>query len=137
MHPLAARRSIRAGLPVDLCVATAERLPLEPGSFDCVVCTFTLCSVIDPAAALAEVRRVLRPGGQLLFAEHGLAPDASMARWQHRLEPYWSRVAGGCHSPRDVPLLLRQAGFRAQVESGYFTHPKVLSYGFWGRASAV
>jgi SAM-dependent methyltransferase len=137
MHPLATRRSLRAGLPVDLRAATAERLPLDSASFDCVVCTFTLCSVGDPAAALAEMRRVLRPGGQLLFAEHGLAPDASVSRWQHRVEPYWSRIAGGCHLTRDVPLLLRDAGFRADMESGYFSRPKLLSYGYWGRASTA
>jgi SAM-dependent methyltransferase len=137
MHPLATRRSLQAGVPVDLRAATAERLPFDAASFDCVVCTFTLCSVSDPAATLAEMRRVLRPGGQLLFAEHGLAPDASVARWQHRLDPYWSRIAGGCHLTREVPLLLHDAGFRADVESGYFSRPRFLSYGFWGRAAAA
>lgn len=137
MHPLAQRRSRRAGLAVDLRTATAERLPLEAASFDTVVCTFTLCSVQDPAAALAEMRRVLRPGGQLLFAEHGLAPDASVARWQRRLEPAWSRLAGGCHLTRDVPLLLRDAGFRADIDRGYFARPHFAGYGYWGRASAA
>jgi SAM-dependent methyltransferase len=136
MHPLAQRRSRRAGLDVDLRAAAAERLPFEAASFDCVVCTFTLCSVRDPAAALAEMRRVLRPGGHLLFAEHGLAPDAPVAAWQRRLEPVWTRIAGGCHLTRDVPLLLRDAGFHADLERGYFSRPKVLGYGFWGRAQA-
>ena len=135
MHPLALRRSRRAGLPVELRTAAAEQLPLDTASFDCVVCTFTLCSVRDPAAALSEMRRVLRPGGRLLFAEHGLAPDASVARWQHRLEPAWSRLAGGCHLTRDVPLLLRDAGFRAEMERGYFARPRFAAYGFWGRAT--
>jgi ubiquinone/menaquinone biosynthesis C-methylase UbiE len=137
MHPLAARRSARAGLPVDLRASAAEQLAFDSGSFDCVVCTFTLCSVRDPAAALSEMRRVLRPGGQLLFAEHGLAPDASVARWQRRLEPAWSRIAGGCHLTRDVPLLLRDAGLRFELERGYFASPKFAGYGFWGRASAM
>jgi len=101
------------------------------------VCTYTLCSVSDPMAALAEMRRVLRPGGRLLFAEHGLAPDADVARWQYRLEPYWSRIAGGCHLTRDVPLLLRDAGFRSDPERAYIARPKALSYNYWGEAAAA
>ena len=137
MHSLAQRRSRRAGLPVDLRQLTAERLPLDSASFDCVVCTYTLCSVSDPMAALAEMRRVLRPGGRLLFAEHGLAPDANVARWQYKLEPYWSRIAGGCHLTRDVPLLLRDAGFHSNPERAYIARPKALGYNFWGEATAA
>ena len=134
MHRLARRRSERAGVPVQLLTLSAERLPLESASFDCVVCTYTLCSVQDPVGALAEMRRVLRPGGTLLFAEHGLAPDASVLRWQHWIEPWWSPLAGGCHLTRDVPLLLREAGFRAEVDAAYIAGPKALSFNYWGRA---
>lgn len=136
MHRLARRRSERAGLPVELLPLSADRLPLASASFDCVVCTFTLCTVPDPPAALAEMRRVLRPGGTLLLAEHGLAPEPQVARWQHRLEPYWSRIAGGCHLTRDVPRLLDDAGFNASLDSAYFARPRVLGYGYWGRATA-
>lgn len=136
MHVLARRRSRAAGLPVALRTLSAERLPLDAASFDCVVCTYTLCSVDDPAAALAEVRRVLRPGGRLLFAEHGLAPDAPVARMQARLEPAWRRIAGGCHLTRDMPALLKDAGFHAHVESAYVAWPKTLAYNFWGEATA-
>jgi ubiquinone/menaquinone biosynthesis C-methylase UbiE len=137
MHRLARRRSERVGLPVDLRQLTAERLPLDAASFDCVVCTYTLCSVGDPAAALGEMRRVLRPGGRLLFAEHGLAPDAGVARWQTKLEPFWSRIAGGCHLTRDVPLLLRDAGFRTDPDRAYIARPRALGYNFWGEATAT
>lgn len=137
MHRLARRRSERAGLPVELHALSADRLPLASASFDCVVCTFTLCTVPDPLAALAEMRRVLRPAGTLLLAEHGLAPQPRVARWQQRLEPAWSRVAGGCHLTRDVPRLLAEAGFNAQVESGYFARPRVLGYGYWGSATVA
>lgn len=137
MHRLARRRSQRAGLPVELHSLSAERLPLESSSFDCVVCTYTLCTVADPAAALGEMRRVLRPGGKLLFVEHGRAPDAAVVRWQYRLEPYWSRIAGGCHLTRNVPLLLRDAGFESDMEEAYVAWPKLLSYQFWGRARAA
>ena len=136
LHALALRRSQRAGVPVELQALSAERLPLESSTFDCVVCTYTLCTVTDPLAALGEMRRVLKPGGKLLFAEHGLAPDARVARWQHRLEPIWSRVAGGCHLTRDVPKLLDAAGFRFNVETAYVTRPRALSYNFWGEATA-
>lgn len=136
MHALAQRRSRRLGLPVELVQVAAERLPLEAASVDCVVCTYTLCTVPDPAAALAEMRRVLRPGGRLLFSEHGLAPDARVARWQARIEPWWSRIAGGCHLTRDVPLLLKDAGFRAELETGYVAWPRALGYNFWGEARA-
>ncbi|MEW6704501.1 MAG: class I SAM-dependent methyltransferase [Pseudomonadota bacterium] len=137
MHRLAQRRSLRAGLPVDLRTLSADALPLESASFDCVVCTYTLCSVSDPGAALAEMRRVLRPGGKLLFAEHGLAPDAPVAKWQARLEPYWSKIAGGCHLTRNVPRLLRDAGFGASVQAAYITRPKTLAYNFWGVATVA
>jgi SAM-dependent methyltransferase len=136
LHPLARRRSSRAGIPVQLEALAAERLPFAAASFDCVVCTYTLCTVPDPAAALAEMRRVLRPGGKLLFAEHGLAPEPSVARWQRRVEPWWTRVAGGCHLTRDVPLLLRDAGFRASIDAQYVARPKILAYTFWGEATA-
>ena len=134
MHRLAQRRSQKAGIDVELVGLSAERLPLPDDSFDTVVCTYTLCSIPDPAAALHEVRRVLKPGGQFLFCEHGRAPDASLAQWQQRIEPLWKPLAGGCHLTRDVPLLLRDAGLSAQVEQGYIGGPRVLTYHFWGQA---
>lgn len=88
-----------------------QRLPLEDASVDSVLCTFTLCTIPDPAAALAEIRRVLRPGAGFGFAEHGLSPDAGVARWQRRLDGLEQRLAGGCHLVRDAPALLRAAGF--------------------------
>ncbi len=134
MHALAQRRGARAGLAVELHALSAERLPFDAGAFDCVVCTYTLCSVPDPALALREVLRVLAPAGRLLFAEHGLAPDAAVARWQRRIEPWWGRCAGGCHLSRDVPGLLREAGFAARIEQGYVARPHTLAYNFWGEA---
>ena len=102
------------GLQLALREGRAEALPYKDRRFDTVVCTFTLCSVQDVGAALAEARRVLRPGGRLLFCEHGLAPERRMARWQRRLEPAWSAMAGGCRLTRDVPAELRAAGFRIE-----------------------
>jgi len=136
MHALARRRSRRAGIPVELLQISAEALPIESASIDCVVCTYTLCSIPDPLAALREIRRVLRPGGRFLFAEHGLAPDAVVAKWQSRIEPYWANIAGGCHLTRDVPALLREAGFSVKSEAAYIAWPKALAYNFWGEATA-
>lgn len=137
MHALARKRSQRLGLPVELLRLSAEEVPVESGSFDTVICTYTLCSLSSPEQALREMRRVLRPGGKLLFAEHGLAPDKPVAKWQARLEPYWSRIAGGCHLTRDVPRLLAEAGFSADMEAGYVAWPRSLAYNFVGTASAA
>ena len=134
MHPLAQRRSDKAGIAVELVGLSAERLPLPDDSFDTVVCTYTLCSIPDPAAALHEVRRVLKPGGQFLFCEHGRSPDPAVARWQDRIQPCWMPLTGGCHLDRDVPALLRDAGLLAKLEQGYISGPRVLAYNYWGQA---
>ncbi len=97
--------------PVEVVLATAECLPLADEMADTVVSILTLCSVADPAAALAEVRRVLRPDGQLLFAEHGLADDPAVARWQHRLNPVQKILACGCHLDRPVAATIARSGF--------------------------
>ena len=99
------------GLAVEIIAGEAERLPFADASFDTVLCTFTLCSVRSPAAALAEARRVLRPDGRFLFCEHGAAPDPGVSRWQRRLEPVWKRLAGGCHLTRPVTAAIEAAGF--------------------------
>lgn len=105
----AARVARHAPLPVQLLRAGAEAIPLRDGCIDSVVMTWTLCSVADQRASLAEIRRVLRPGGLLLFVEHGLAPDARVAAWQRRLDPLWWRIS--CHLDTPVERLLETAGF--------------------------
>jgi ubiquinone/menaquinone biosynthesis C-methylase UbiE len=137
MHPRARRRSRQAGIEVELVGLSAERIPYDDASFDTVLVTYSLCTIADPAAALREMRRVLEPGGRLLFCEHGLAPDASVRRWQQRLTPLWSRLAGGCHLDRDVPSLLQQAGFRpCDLRQAYLPGPRALTYHYWGTATA-
>jgi ubiquinone/menaquinone biosynthesis C-methylase UbiE len=136
MHRLARRRIERAGLQVELVGLSAQSLPLPDRSFDSVVCTYTLCTIPDPLAALAEMRRVLMPGGRLLFSEHGLAPDESVRRWQARLQPLWGRFSGGCRLSQDVPALLKAAGFDPVVQSRYLPGPRFLSFHYWGQAQA-
>lgn len=124
------------GLTVKVEDGSAEALPFADGSFDCVVCTFTLCSVHTPAAALAEARRVLRPAGRFLYCEHGLAPDPDVARWQRRVEPVWKRIAGGCHLTRPVTSAIEAAGFKVtRRESMYVPGtPRIAGWNEWGEA---
>ena len=118
---------------------TAEALPFEDKSFDTVVCTFTLCSVHTPAAALAEARRVLNPQGRLLYCEHGLAPDPGLAKWQRRIEPVWKAVAGGCHLTRPIGSAIAAAGFAIKdTDSMYVPKtPKIAAWNEWGSAIPV
>lgn len=127
------------GLKVEVRKGTAEALPFDNASFDCVVCTFTLCSVQSPMASLAEAKRVLKPGGRFLFCEHGLAPDAGVAVWQERIEPVWKAVAGGCHLTRPITASVTAAGFAdVASESMYLPGtPRVLGWSEWGEARAA
>jgi ubiquinone/menaquinone biosynthesis C-methylase UbiE len=127
------------GLKVSVREGTAESLPFDGGSFDAVVCTFTLCSVHSPAAALAEAKRVLKSGGRLLFCEHGLAPDEGVAKWQRRIEPVWKAIAGGCHLTRPVTASIRAAGFSvAEPQSMYLPGaPRIAGWNEWGTALAA
>ncbi len=134
--------ALAAPRPANLQVAvedgTAEALPFPDASFDTVVCTFTLCSVHTPAAALAEARRVLKPGGRFLFCEHGLAPDPGVAKWQRRVEPVWKRIAGGCHLTRPIASAIAEAGFSLDwTETMYVPRtPRIAGWNEWGAALA-
>jgi ubiquinone/menaquinone biosynthesis C-methylase UbiE len=135
MHRLARKRMARAGLEVDIVGLSAEKLPLPDASFDTVVMTYTLCSIPDPVPAVREMRRVLKPGGKLLFCEHGVAPDAGVRRWQHRLNPIWGRIGGGCHLDRDIPALLREGGFALpDLQTMYLPGPRFATFNYWGHA---
>ena len=137
MRRLAGPRARGLPFPVEFLDAPAERIPLDDRSVDTVVLTYTLCSVTDPAVALREMMRVLRPGGQLLFCEHGAAPDPAVRRWQDRLTPVWTRFAGGCHLNRDVPSLVRAAGFEpTDLDAGYMPGWRPGGYTYRGRAVA-
>jgi ubiquinone/menaquinone biosynthesis C-methylase UbiE len=114
----------------------AESLPFPDSSFDTVVSTFTLCSVADPRQVLDEARRVLKPGGRLLFLEHGLSPDADVERWQRRIEPFWKPIAGGCHLTRPVTESVTGAGFEVRQRHGAYMDksPRFAGWVEWGEA---
>ncbi len=123
---LSAGRRTRSSLPVERVGLDGQRLAAEDAAYDAVLSTFTLCTIPDVETALAEVRRVLRPGGELHVLEHGLAPDPKVAAWQHRLDGLQGRVAAGCHLTRDVPRLVEEAGFTVErLDRAYLPGPGV------------
>jgi ubiquinone/menaquinone biosynthesis C-methylase UbiE len=136
---LGRERQGRAPVPLGIIQAPAEALPLADNSVDTAVITYTLCSVEDPAQALREVRRVLRPGGRVLFLEHGLSRDAGVATWQHRLNPIWRRLAVGCNLTRPVQKLLDEAGFAIRTIEHYYLDgaPKPMGFLCQGVAEAA
>lgn len=131
-----ARPAVEASdLEVEFIDLPGEEIPLESQSVDTVLVTFTLCTIPDAVTALEGMRRVLKPGGTLLFCEHGRAPDANVRRWQDRFNPAWRLVAGGCNMNRDIPDLLAAGGFRVESdERMYIPGPKMLCYNYWGSA---
>jgi ubiquinone/menaquinone biosynthesis C-methylase UbiE len=131
-----ARRASRSdSRSVELIEGSAESVPLEDASADTVVTTWTLCSIPDAPRALRDMRRVLRPGGRLLFVEHGRAPDPKVVWWQDRLTPVWKRVGGGCHLNRAIGTLIEDAGFQLdRLETGYMRGPKPMTFMYEGSA---
>ena len=123
------------GMPVSFLEASAEAIPLDKHSVDTIVTTWTLCSIPQAATALADMRRVLRPGGKLLFVEHGLAPDEGVRRWQDRLTPVWRCISGGCHLNRPIRSMIEGAGFHLdRIETGYMPGPKSMTFMYEGSA---
>lgn len=135
---MARARAADVSCPVELLQQTAEQISLPDRSIDTVVVTWSLCSIPNPAAALSEMRRVLRPDGALIFVEHGLSPDAKVRSWQNRLTPLWRRVAGGCHLNRNMDDLIRSAGFSiATLDTEYIPGPRPMTYTYVGVGTPV
>ena len=121
---------------VEFVSAGGEQIPLDSESFDTALMTFTLCTIPDAERALREIARVLKQGGQLLFCEHGAAPDAGVRRWQNRINPLWRRLAGGCHLNRDIPGLIRRGGFEiTRMDTMYIPGWRPASFNYWGAAA--
>ena len=136
MIRLAERQRRRTKLDVEFLDLLGERIPLEEGAVDTVVSTFTLCTIPGVIEAIRGIGRVLRPGGKLIFFEHGLSPDIKVRRWQERSEPIPHWLFEGCHVTRDIPSLISQGGFQIdQMETAYVAKfPKSWTYCFWGTA---
>ena len=119
-----------------LIEGSAESIPLDRASIDTNLVTWTLCSIPDLSTALSEMHRVLKPGGQLLLVEHGLAPDEKVRTWQHRLTPLWKGLAGGCHLDRPIADVVASAGFRMKhLQTGYMEGPKPMTFMYEGVAA--
>jgi ubiquinone/menaquinone biosynthesis C-methylase UbiE len=124
-----------SNLDVEFIDLPGEEIPLEEDSVDTVLVTYTLCTIPDAIAALEGMRRVLKPGGRLLYCEHGVAPDENVRRWQDRLNPTWSQFTGGCNMNRDILDLITKSGFEiTNDEQMYIPGARMLSYNFWGSA---
>lgn len=133
---LARQRVESVSFEVEYLEASAEEIPLEDNSVDTVLTTFALCTIPNPLAALGEIRRVLRSGGEFVFCEHGLADDESLRQWQHRLQPIWGRLAGGCHLNRAIPELIASGGFEIHdLQTRMLPGPKPLRFTYWGTAT--
>ena len=133
---LARQRLAETHLAVEVMPASAEQIPMPDATFDTVVSTWTLCSVPNVYRALAELRRVLKPRGKLLFIEHGASPEPAVRRWQRRLEPAWKLIGGGCHLSRRADALVAAAGFRIdELETSYLPGPRIATFTYRGVAA--
>ncbi len=136
MIRMAEQQRRRTGLDVEFLDLPGERIPLEDGSVDTVVSTFTLCTIPGVVEAIRGVRRVLKPDGKFIFFEHGLSPDPRVRRWQKWSEPLFRLAFEGCHVTRDIPSLIREGGFKIeQIDTAYLApFPKSGSHCWWGTA---
>lgn len=135
MRQRASKNVSKSPLEVRWLDLPSEAIPLEDNSVDTVLLTYTLCTIPDWHRALGEMRRVLKPGGQLIFSEHGRAPDTTVQKWQDRLNPYWRRAFGGCNLNRAIPELIEESGFSIQsLQTGYIFSLKLASFNYWGVA---
>jgi ubiquinone/menaquinone biosynthesis C-methylase UbiE len=135
MRKMAEKRARDIQCEVEFIVLSGEKIPLESNSVNTVLVTYTLCTIPNAVQALSEMRRVLMPDGELIFCEHGLAPDKDVRRWQHRINPIWKKMGGGCNLNRPVPDLIEQAGFKINtLDTMYIPGWKPASFNYWGSA---
>ena len=139
LQQMARKRATKTPFKVEFLAQSAEKsLPLDAGSIDTVVFTWTLCSIPNAAQALDQAKRVLKPDGRMIFLEHGRAPDRGVAVWQDRITPIWRRIGGGCHLNRGIDSLIKEAGFRiTELKKGYLPGPRPMTYTYEGVAQPV
>ena len=137
LNNMAKKVAADKSLEVDFILGSAEAIPLPDNHVDSVLVTYTMCTIPDALTANKEMLRVLKPGGKMIFCEHGLAPDAKVSKWQSRIDPLWGKIAGGCHLNRDIPELIRSAGFQIQTMDEMYlpSTPKFAGYNYWGVAT--
>jgi ubiquinone/menaquinone biosynthesis C-methylase UbiE len=135
MRKMAEKRAIDIQFEVEFIGLSGDEIPLESNSVNTVLVTYTLCTIPDVVQALSEMSRVLMPIGELIFCEHGLAPDEDVHRWQNRMNPIWKRMGGGCNLNRPIPNLIEQGGFKINnIETMYIPGWKPASFNYWGSA---
>ena len=135
IRKMAEKRAIDIQFEVEFIGLSGDEIPLESNSVNTVLVTYTLCTIPDVVQALSEMRRVLMPGGELIFCEHGLAPDEDVRLWQNRMNPIWKRMGGGCNLNRPIPNLIEQGGFKINnIETMYIPGWKPASFNYWGSA---
>lgn len=138
LQAMARKRAAEIGLDVDWITLSSEKIPLDDASVDSIVVTYTLCTIPDVHAALLEMRRVLKSNGTMYYCEHGLAPDESVSKWQHRLNPYWKCMSGGCNMNRKIPELIEAAGFGVpDMQTIYLPGIPLLMFNYWGAATPL
>ena len=137
LNAMAQKMADQHDLEVEFLLSGAENIPLPDDHVDTVLVTYTMCTIPDALTANKEMLRVLKPGGKMIFCEHGLAPDAKVSKWQSRIDPFWGKIAGGCHLNRDIPELIRRAGFQIQTMDEMYlpSTPKFAGYNYWGIAT--
>lgn len=137
LNAMAQKMADQHDLEVEFLLSGAENIPLPDDHVDTVLVTYTMCTIPDALSANKEMLRVLKPGGRMIFCEHGLAPDAKVSKWQSRIDPFWGKIAGGCHLNRDIPELIRRAGFQIQTMDEMYlpSTPKFAGYNYWGIAT--
>ena len=133
----AIKKAKEINMNIDFLFEGAEEIKLKSNSIDTVVITYTLCSIPNPMDALKEIKRVIRSDGNILFCEHGIAPDIKVSKWQNRINPIWGKLFGGCNINRDIPSIIANSGFKVQnLEQMYLpSTPKIVGYNYWGSAS--
>tara|TARA_B100000524_G_scaffold125148_1_gene61643 strand:- start:871 stop:1494 length:624 start_codon:yes stop_codon:yes gene_type:complete len=133
----AIKKAEEINMNIDFLFEGAEEIKLKSNSIDTVVITYTLCSIPNPMDALKEIKRVMRSDGNILFCEHGIAPDIKVSKWQNRINPIWGKLFGGCNINRDIPSIIANSGFKVQnLEQMYLpSTPKIVGYNYWGSAS--